>query len=425
MEGDQMNQEVGKEKQDSILTSSALLPHKIRQRIVNKPDWFQSDDGGWMSIDLSSPPNLLALAQIAPDPTEKLTEGQLQEKRKFLADLSRHISDLTVDVFDVIMANWVEDDGLSMISIDDFLELRGLTRRADGSYDHRLREEIRLQLNILNNMWIRAEEVWLFREDSNGKVKKVFERIHGKLLTIAGVKERKVGDQEYLASAWYIQPGPPMLPYFKNPNKQLARMTKAVLEFHPINESIEKRIARHLIWHFRIRQAKGDYLRSFNNEKLLSAAAIIIDGRKPARSKERIETAWDRLVEKKIIRAWQYDTEWDETLVGKKGWAKRWLKANIIFEPTLDTEDYYRNIPKRLPEPAALLTKKESDNQNDPTAVIQALDAYRRQQNLSQLALAEKLGIATSYLSMILNNRRVPAEKLLEKIKALVNTKNP
>lgn len=410
----EFNEEPNISKDDSIITSSAMLPHRIRQRIVDKPAWYKSnDDFGWMTIDLSSPPNLLGFASLRPDPSEKVTTSQLEEKRKQLQLLSSKINDLTVDVFDIIMANWIEDDERSIIYIDDFLEMRGLSRRSDGVYDFDAKEEIRTHISILNNMWITADKVQLFK-DVSGSVEKVFEKLHGKLLSVTGYKERKKdGDVDYKPYSWIIQPGPPLIPFLRDPNKQFAIMTKAILEFHPINEAIEKRIARQLVWHFRIRQARGDYLRSFNNGKMLSAAAVNINARNPSRSKERIEHAWNQLVDKKIIRNWQYDGEWDEEIVGQKGWGRKWLKANILFEPSIEIEDSHKSINSfRIPK----LKRKDKEIID----IIKRLDQFRRLNKMSQLVLAEKLEIAPSYLSMLIKGTRQVSPQITKKIESFL-----
>lgn len=406
------------DKSDGLVVSSAMLPHRIRQRIVDKPAWFRSnDDYGYMTIDLSAPPNLLAFASLRPDPSEKLSATQAKEKDKQLTELARKITDLTVDVFDIIMASWIEDDESSVLYIDDFLEMRGLARRSDGAFDYDAKEEIRAHISILNNMWVTADKVQMYK-DNSGQVERVFEKLHGKLLSVTGYKERKKeGDAEYKPYAWIIRPGPPMIPFLRDPNKQFARMTKAVLEFHPVNEAIEKRIARHLVWHFRIRQARGDYLRSFNNGKVLSAAAVNIDTRNPSRSKDRIEKAWDRLVEKNIIRDWQYDGEWNEQIAAQKAWRRKWLKANILFEPSIDVEDSHKTI-------AAVKSSGRRNRITPADNVIEELDQVRRMNKMSQLVLAEKLQIAPSYLSMLFRGTRPPSREVKRKIVSFLEAFN-
>ena len=394
------------------MTSSAMLPQKIRQKIVDKPSWYKSDgENGWMTIDLSAPPNLLGFAQLSPDPSERLTIEELAYRQTYLDRLYRKMNDATIDIFDIICANWIENKnsaGFAMLYAKDILDLRCIAKSRKFSYETNAKKDIADHVNILRNLWISVNKAPVY-EEIDGRRQKTTLRTHGRLILVSGYQDKET-ERDITPYSWSVMPGEVIQPFFSNPNKQFMLMTKKVLAYHPTKQVIEKRVARHLIWQFRLRQAKGDYLRPFNNEKLLTAACIKIDRRNPARNQDRIEAAFNQLTEDGIISGWQYALDGEDEKFHKKGWIDDWLKLGIIFEPPLEIVNFNANIENKL------LHRPKQERHG----TLEDLKHFQESNRMTQLKLAEMLNITPAYLSMILHGRRMPPKKIVSKIATLL-----
>lgn len=403
------------DRRASIMTTSALLPQKIRQKIVDKPAWYKSDDEyGWMTIDLSSPPNFLGFAQLCPNPSERLTAQERDNQLAYLSRLYSKINDATIDIFDIICANWIENKnaaGFARILANDILDSRGVSKLSDGTYHTKLKKDVADHISILSNLWVNISKAPMY-EMMDGRRQKVINRLHGRLIIVGSYHGKEGEKKEVTPYSWTIMPGEVIQPFFLDPNKQFMLMTKRVLSYHPLKQIIEKRIARHLIWQFRLRQAKGDYLRPFNNERLLTAASIKIDRRNPLRSRDRLEEAFDCLERDNIISGWQYASEWNENSHSKKGWINDWLNLNIIFEPPKEILDFNSGIARE-----SFLLHESIDDRK--TSLIDHLKRIQSKNCFSQLQLAEKLEITPAYLSMLLHGTRKPSKKILLKLAKL------
>lgn len=410
-------------KDGSVMVSSAMLPHRIRQKIVDKPSWFKSDDEyGWMTIDLSMPPNVLGFAKLMPDPSLRLTENQLREYQSVLDNLYRKMNDLTVDVADIIWSRWIENKNVKQNCVElwanDILLDRGFKPLPDGTFPTAYKMELSDHINILENLWI--DVTCPVFEDKKGKTKKIYKRILGRyLLKESMMVDTEEGPSKIIPYGWRVAPGRAMQLFLDNPNKQFMLMTKEILSYHPTKQLVEKRLARHLMWQFRIRQAKGDYLRSFNNEKILTATSIKVDRRNPSRFRDRLEQAFDTLKDSNIISGWQYDSYWDEEVTKKRGWVEDWLSVNVIFEPPKEIVSFLDTI-----QPKVLIQPKPLSHTKSPDYVYQ-LKAILQSSGMTQLKLAEKLEVQPSYLSMLLREIRTnPSSELLFKIQTLSRTSN-
>ncbi len=398
------------DRRNSIVTTSSMLPHAIRQRIVNKPDWYLADEG-WMTIDLSVPQNLAGWASLCPDPSQPLTEIELAERQKSLLKLYGRISDITADVSDIIFSKWIESgasNGYVDIDANEILAHRGLEPLADGSYSTTMKREIAEHINILDNLWISADGVQVYSNTASRR--KESKRLVGKYL----VKDSFLMDNSDRLKAypywWRVAPGTILQPFLRDPNKQFMLMTKRVLSYHPINQQIEKRLARHLIWQFRIRNVKGDYLRPFKNEKMLTLASIKIDRRKPGKFRDRLEKAFDTLQQDGIIVGWQYEN-FDEESLSRKGWLNDWLSVSVIFEPPTELMYFNERIMDKRPHDKIVAMAETKRDES-----IVGLRAFLDTKKMNQLVIAEKLGVTRGYLSLILSGKRFPSKSTAAKI---------
>lgn len=187
---------------------------------------------------------------------------------------------------------------------------------------------------------------------------------------------------------------------------------------YPERYYIEKRIWNYLKFRWRASAASGLRLH-FKVSTLLSEARYEVDTKNPARSRQRIEDALDKLVADLAMGKWYY-VDWNEDVAGKPGWVNIWLNTTIIAEPTADEIRWYASFQqssiekagkekarvrarksrqqKRLAEPA-----KESFNFEK---LGEQLRAARKARDLSQTAVAQEIGITQSMVSRLERGQR-------------------
>lgn len=98
--------------------------------------------------------------------------------------------------------------------------------------------------------------------------------------------------------------------------------------FNPRKEFIEKRFC-HVISYFKDKKSlpKNSGL-NLGVKKFLKSIEKEAEKYYPAELRDRVETAFDRLFERKIINSWEYK-KIDETLFEKKFWLDDWKKLSL------------------------------------------------------------------------------------------------
>ena len=114
--------------------------------------------------------------------------------------------------------------------------------------------------------------------------------------------------------------------------KQIAYLSIKAVQYDPYRQSYEKRLTRYLSWQWRCRAKSGMLEGPYRVSTLLGAIGLKLDPNAPSRTKERLETALDRLDSDKVTVGWQYDG-YDENALLSKGWAKEWLQSTLLIEP--------------------------------------------------------------------------------------------
>jgi len=71
-----------------------------------------------------------------------------------------------------------------------------------------------------------------------------------------------------------------------------------------------------------------------------------VDKRNPARTRDRFEKALDRLQQDKVISGWHYQA-FDEDVMSKRGWWKKWLEWKVIIQAPRELLSYYSSIEKK------------------------------------------------------------------------------
>ncbi|NJM52441.1 MAG: helix-turn-helix transcriptional regulator [Blastocatellia bacterium] len=157
-------------------------------------------------------------------------------------------------------------------------------------------------------------------------------------------------------------------------------------------------------WQWRIRSKSASYLSPYEAQVLVKECGINVPERNSNRACERLEKALDRLLDDKIISNWQYaDWNWDNAK--KQGWIKNWLATKIVIEPPELVQDSYQSIGQNI-DKARLI---ETISNTTPTDFAEQVKLKRKELKLSQMELAEIIGVSQPTISRLENGKSIEA----------------
>lgn len=393
------NESISDEKAHDLLeVASSQLYHNFRGKI-SKGDF---DNGKtWPEADLSSK-EVQATSYIVPDKKEttRLTDEDLRSLQEEMWEKVKELQkqgDLAADIFDTVIAKWLKEaksyNDIIAISIDDFLEMRGLKKKTSGhgrrgGYTEKQRAEIAKHIEILERTWIEVNEMKVYTKDSKKPKREV---TRGRPLIIEGDRAQKDITGEARPFMWILKPGIMFAKYLFSPyGRQTALLSQKALEYDPYREFREKRLARYFAWIWRISSQKT--MEGISVEPLLEVTGDIDNLKRPGRVKEKLEKAFNKLEEDGVITSWEYESL-NESGVGKKNWAKKWLETKIIVEPPQKIFEQYDHLQK-IKDVQETSEKSKKSLQND-------LKTTRKKLGLTISRTAEQIGVSASTLSRI------------------------
>jgi hypothetical protein len=115
--------------------------HAFRRSLATK-NFSVSEEERWPVATLNNPKNnLKAIAQIKPDPIEVepfLPDDGISEWQQRSHEYAGFMDDLTADVLDVIVAEWLKQasqpESMVVVTADDFLRHRGIISNKGGAW---------------------------------------------------------------------------------------------------------------------------------------------------------------------------------------------------------------------------------------------------------------------------------------------------
>ena len=185
----------------------------------------------------------------------------------------------------------------------------------------------------------------------------------------------------------------------------------AVLALDPDRQRIEKTIGYRLCYFWRVRAGSGELGHAYTVESLLEYGNLEVDSVRPARSRERLETALDTLEDKGIIAGWQYRADDFATELPRQDWLPIWLRWRVEIEPPARIFELYKTIQPPNHKPVTLPEGKPKAQ-----AIADRLRAAAKSKGMTQLMLAEDIGISQGRLSQILSGKRLPGRQTYAKI---------
>ncbi len=390
--------------QDYLVVSNSDLYQEIRGVVVERKMWGKKDQ--WPTTEIETSQHK-AVAQIRPDPNLILNAEELIEWQEKVAKYVLKLNDLTADVLDVVCNLWLESspktiDSMITLKATDFLKFRGLKKRQGKGtgFSVERKREVEDQISLLSNLWIQVKSL------SQNKEKDRFFR------STAITKASEVGEEDGSGKqkiyAWRVKPGDIFMPFLLGPGRVLAPLSKVALQFDPYRQKIEKRLTRYLTWIWKIRQGNNAYLQPFSVVTILESTKTSIDKRNPSKTRDRLELALDTLKSSGIISSWQYLPGTDYSLSGKR-WSEDWLRFNIQIEPPAFVLNYYVETFSATKQFIQNEVEKR-EKLLDP--VISEMKLMRKQRKLTQLQLADHLGVSGIYISKLEIGTKTPSKKM-------------
>jgi hypothetical protein len=135
-----------------------------------------------------------------------------------------------------------------------------------------------------------------------------------------------------VAIAWRYQLGSWIEPFLKEPNRKFAWLLQKALGYDPYHKTWEKRLDRYFIFHMRMNGAGGGTTIVRRIGEVIEELSLKVDRRNPEKTKQRFETAMNRLLADEQIDGWTYLQ--DTSLLPSREWINTWL--NYTFQVTVD-----------------------------------------------------------------------------------------
>lgn len=372
--------------------------HRLREALYKKS--FGHQDGiPWPTAPLAEDGRTYAQLLPAefdtdPDPFRTKTDAWVAAMWRQQSELS----DRDADALDALCALYLSQaqtpDDTAVADIDQILALRGLKPKVGGAgrrggYEAEQREEVRLALTRIQNLWLTVAEV----ADAQTAVTRTMQS-RPFIITERIGQTRPDGTQE--TERFIFRPGRIFAAFLFGGGRQL--LFHKVLQYDPYRKKWEKRLGRHLSWRWGMTAALGEPAQCHGVDTLLDAVGEPPNARYPAKTRARFEQALATLLADGIIAGWRYAAE--PAPCDRRNWLADWLATQVIIEAPASLKDYYAN-QRRLIGPSALGAR---------------MSEHRRTHHLTQMEAAQQLGIKQAHLSKIEGGKAVPSERLRQAI---------
>lgn len=318
-----------------------------------------------------------------------------------------NMSDLTVDVLNGIIHLWLTNKKNNsdpiLISTDDLLFIRNIKAKLNnlknrGGYNEKTRKSVVEQIELLSNINIKANN--LFPHIKNQTISG-----ESKVLNISKwTKQDNLGNKQFY---FLVKPGDILNMTLSGSRTQLGILHRKIAEYNHCKYFWEKRLGNYLAWIWRTRQSKGDFIAPLKVKSLIKEVKTDFDVSRPNLIKERLEQAFDRLLEDGIIKSWQYEFI-DEDMFSKKKWLDTWLELKILVEPPIDIIEKYSKI-KKNDFPSILIDED-----------LGKLKKIMEKRAISQSKIAEEMNITPAQFAKIISKKSLFDEETAKKIKKYI-----
>jgi DNA-binding XRE family transcriptional regulator len=398
-----------------ILMGSCLLLQRLRESLA-AGEIARQNGGTFFMADLTTPDRKLqAVARLTP--VERgdefgLDATALDQWQQRMAELVGRSNDLTVDVLDIINAAWMaharSPTDVVCLKVDDFARGRdllpqksGTGRRGGRKADWR--QAIADQVDFISSIWMMVGEMLVVQvvEGRRGSRRKLVKwRGESRAVEVSS-RAGPVGAGNVVTPyMWSFRPGPVFAAFLLGPGRQVALLSAKALQYNPYTQTWEKRLTRYVAYQWRVRQQRGNYLGPFAVTTILKAIRKSVEVKHPGRTEARFEKTLDTMRDDGVIGGWQYT---DDRLP--------FLERTVLIEPPPVILRHYAQMPLR-PKQKALPPAARRP------AVGADLERVRVSRGLTQLQLAEDLGVPATELSQVERGAKTPSNRLRKRIAA-------
>lgn len=354
-------------------------------------------------------------AQLRPvviDQQPFLPPEEVERWTQIMARQRQELSDLDADTLDSLSALWLYQatdlNDAAVADIDDLLSLRGLKRHRGGQgrrggYMPHQRTKMLQSLGHIQNLWLTMTELETYDGEETRRGRRQHRptqrAVQSRAFVITDLMGQLRFDGFLDVEKFIFRPGQVFAYFLAGPGRQTALLSARALQYDPYRQKWEKRLTRYLSWQWRCTARSGNYLQPFAVTTLLSAVGVTTQRRRLSAQRDHLERTLDTIQHDQAITTWQYAQECDD-----------WLKSTILIEPPDPIREQYQQLEwheavkrQRLPLPDALGER---------------LRRRRQALGLSQIQVAEQLGLHQGYFSRLERGHATPSQTVLKRLES-------
>ncbi|MBM7599974.1 DNA-binding transcriptional regulator YiaG [Virgibacillus halotolerans] len=396
--------------QGNLLVMSNAVYQSVRESISNNKFQYYNDTR-WPTAILDKG-SIKGTVQLKPIKTSE-DSTTIQH----LWSQAKDLSELDVDVFDSLCSYYLSKakhhEDIVEIHLNDLLSMRGLKAKLGGGgrrggYEVKQRMQILQALSKIQSLWINLEKIIVYE-----KGRPVQKALQGRAFIFKDLNHNDYHIERHLTEKKiFYMVGEVFANFLRGSGRQVAFLPIQALQYNPYHEVWEKKLTRYLSWRWRTQARGGDYLQPHKISTLLDAIGLEMNGRTPSRTRERLEKAFDILLEDGVIASWQYE-KWNEDIAMNNGWSRIWENATIIIDPPELIKEQYRPIGKKR---KVQTSHQKIDNQKGRRDLGKQIKELRKKLDLTLIQVADEIEISVSYLSNIERGMKNPSTNIKSRI---------
>lgn len=394
-------------------------PYQSVREALSKKKFTSYEHTPWPTVQLSKG-KVEGIVQIIPCGYSNKGIPNADTTVQKAWSLAEELSELDVDIFDALCCFFLSKakhhkESIE-IQLDDLLSIRGLKQKLGGNgrrggYEIDQREQVLKALSRVQSLWIDLEKAVVYK-----KGKPIQMKLQGRAFIFNNLNGDDHIEEQQLEKKLVFTIGEVFSQYLYGSGRQVALLPIQALQYNPYRQRLEKNLIRYLSWRWRTQARRGDYLQPHKISTLLDATGKEMNERTPSRTRDRLEQAFDTLLDDGVIAAWHYE-KWDESIASTNGWARIWGNSTVLIEPPESIKKHYRPIEKnRKVQHKSPDKPKFIDKQKDVTHIGEQIRAIRKSFGFTLLQVSEELDISVSYLSTIEREMKMPSNKIQTRV---------
>jgi DNA-binding XRE family transcriptional regulator len=376
------------------------------------------------SLDRGEARGYAELRPVTPQHESLMSPSEIDALAQHMWQQREELSDLDADTLDVISAQWIRQartpSDRAGVYLDDLLRARDIKpkkagNRRRGGYETEQRTALWRCLLHLQDLWLDIAQATVVEKDKlSGKRQRKTRTLQSRAFIMTDRIGQKRLDGTMDVEAILVTPGEAFGRFLLGPGRQVALLSSKALQYDPLRQKVEKRLARYLSWQWRIGAQRAEFVRRYKVGTLLEEIGLSHSEGRPSRTRNRLEKALDQLEADGVLAGWQYGDGWREEDLPRQGWLDLWLAAHVVVEAPEAIRTAYASLDQLAAPPVTTPPKITDDEMAE---LPERLKDRRQQLGISQLVAAEQIGISQTYVAQIERGRK-PSQKVARKLLA-------